>query len=524
MQSSSFNPISNSLQFQRPWIFPETHFTLGIRVPNKPRFRLTPRIVIRTSRTRYRADEGLDDTPGPSTPVRFPVVLLRSGRVSQYVWDGFSLQLVGVDGGASSVSFDFVDGFRTMYRACGLAVKGFFIPKNVSEHYVLYVKWKFLHRVFSSALQVIATQAMFRAIGVGRTRSLASAAALNWVLKDGLGRLSRCIYTATIASSFDTNLKRVRFSTAILFSLSIGVELLTPAFPQYFLLLASIANIVKQISLGCYLSTASAVHRSFAVTDNLGEVSAKAQIQSVCFDNLGLILAVLLNFLSKNDQRLQAALPFVVYPIFAAMDLFGTYQGLKHVHLQTLTKDRLEIILCTWIEQGYVPTPAEVSEMEGIDLLCRKGKVSWPIRIGCLNLESQIPKLSMLAMRSVCNKDYYFICMDVFCRGLTTNTHGILLCLREGARAADISMGLLQACFIRKVIVSNTSVWDKEIMKGINFSDAMAKEWVGLVGDSKKYAEENGCNLLKQMSSLGWAVKNVLLSTNEQIRYSFVDD
>ena len=36
--------------------------------------------------------------------------------------------------------------------------------------------------------------------------------------------------------------------------------------------------------------------------------------------------------------RLQAALPFVVYPIFAAMDLFGTYQGLKHVHLQTLTK------------------------------------------------------------------------------------------------------------------------------------------------------------------------------------------
>ena len=74
------------------------------------------------------------------------------------MWDGVSLQLVGVDGGASSVSFDFDDGFRTMYRACGLAVKGFFIPKNVSEHYVLYVKWKFLHRVFSSALQVIATQ------------------------------------------------------------------------------------------------------------------------------------------------------------------------------------------------------------------------------------------------------------------------------------------------------------------------------------------------------------------------------
>lgn len=50
-------------------------------------------------------------------------------------------------------------------------------------------------------------------------------------------------------------LKRVRFSTSVLFSLSIGVELLTPVFPKYFLLLASVANIAKQISLACYLAT-----------------------------------------------------------------------------------------------------------------------------------------------------------------------------------------------------------------------------------------------------------------------------
>jgi hypothetical protein len=105
---------------------------------------------------------------------------------------------------------------------------------------------------------------------------------------------------------------------------------MTPVFPQYFLLLASIANIAKQISLSCYLATGSAVHRSFAVADNLGEVSAKAQvsltnllelfyhlyhthglilfvtfqIQTVCFDNLGLLLAVLLNMLFQHNQRL----------------------------------------------------------------------------------------------------------------------------------------------------------------------------------------------------------------------------
>lgn len=55
---------------------------------------------------------------------------------------------------------------------------------------------------------------MFRAIGIGYSRSLPAAAALNWLLKEGLGRLSRCIYTASLASAFDTNLK-VFYSTVI---------------------------------------------------------------------------------------------------------------------------------------------------------------------------------------------------------------------------------------------------------------------------------------------------------------------
>ncbi|KAK7840169.1 protein root uvb sensitive 4 [Quercus suber] len=361
-----------------------------------------------------------------------------------------------------------------MFRLCSSAVQDFFITKQVSGNYMDYVKWKLLHRVFSSALQVLATQCSLPNpftvemktcyvwfLRIGYSRSLPSAAALNWVLKDGLGRLSRCIYTAGIASAFDTNLKRVRFSASVMFSLSIGVEPLTPVFPRYFLLLASVANIAKQISLASYLATNTAIRRSFAIADNLGEVSAKAQIQTVCFDNLGLLLAAVLNILPKNNQSLQAGLPFVIFPIFSAVDLFGIYQGLKHVHLQTLTKDRLEIILNIWIESGYVPSPAEMSKEEGIDFLCSKvhinseaytqllrfesDKTIWPIRIGCLNPKDQIPMLSMMAMQYSRGEDYYFICMEIFCKGAKrTKQHGILLCLREGAGTEDIIMGLLQ--------------------------------------------------------------------------------
>lgn len=101
---------------------------------------------------------------GPNPVVRLPVVITRSGEVSRYVWDGNCLRLVsfgGGDSGYSSVPFyldDFGGGSRRAARVCGKAVRDFFLPKQVTSNYVEYVKWKFLHRVSSSALQVIATQ------------------------------------------------------------------------------------------------------------------------------------------------------------------------------------------------------------------------------------------------------------------------------------------------------------------------------------------------------------------------------
>ncbi|KAL1219080.1 Protein root UVB sensitive 4 [Cardamine amara subsp. amara] len=450
---------------------------------------------------------------------RLPIVIKRSGKVSRYLVKEDSLELLCVDDDTTSFGFGFDDGFLKLIKLLSSVVKDFFIPKQVNENYISYVKWKFLHRVFSSALQVLATQAMFRAIGIGQSRSLASSAAFNWILKDGLGRLSRCVYTASLASAFDTNLKRVRFSTSVLFSLSIGVELMTPVFPQYFLLLASIANIAKQISLSCYLATGSAVHRSFAVADNLGEVSAKAQIQTVCFDNLGLLLAVLLNMLFQNNQRLQASLPFILYPIFSTFDLLGIYQGLKHVNLQTLTKDRLEIILERWIEFRQVPSPAEVSEEEGIDLLGRRGsKRVCPIRIGCLDPKAQIPTLSIMAMQSLCNDDGYFITLELSSQGLRrTSKQGIVICLREGANSVDVITSLLQTCYIRKAIGGTNRIK----RRGISFSDLTLQDWSLLAEESKRAAQDDITALNKQMQEQGWIVKNVLLSAEEQVRYIF---
>uniref|UniRef100_A0A7N0UY04 Protein root UVB sensitive 4 n=1 Tax=Kalanchoe fedtschenkoi TaxID=63787 RepID=A0A7N0UY04_KALFE len=475
---------------------------------------------IRTASVHYGYDNrlGIENISSPqpnsfqSLPAALPLVIRTKGTALRYFWDGSRLQLVPLD--VSSFDHPVASSFF-------LALRNIFVPLTVADNYIPYLKWKCLHRVFSSALQVLATQAMFRAIGIGCSRSFASAAAFNWVMKDGLGRLFRCIYTATLASAFDTNLKRVRFSTSIIFSLSIGLEMLTPAFPQYFLLIASIANTAKQISLACYLATNSAVHQSFAIADNLGEVSAKSQIQTVTFDNLGLLLAALLNILCKNNERLQAGLPFVAFPIFSALDLVGIYQGLKHVHLHTLTKGRLEILINTWIQLGQVPSPAEVSKVEGIDLFGIKGKESWPVRIGVLDSTEDVSSmLSVLAMQSLSNEDFYLICLENLSTGFKRSCNlGILLCVREGASTRDLILGMMQASYLRKKLL----FYHHKMNNAKNHPSEMNKsEWFEYLRDSKQSAEADVDLFIEQMPILGWSAKNILLSTGERDRYIFV--
>nr|XP_010910651.1 protein root UVB sensitive 4 isoform X2 [Elaeis guineensis] len=518
---SAFHLNVHSHLHQSPWHHRKTPgFRSSIDQSNsvRPNLSLPPKNPIFSKPSKFSSRFKLGEIEGCEgrSLLPLPIVVHRSGKSSRYLWEGAHLQLVGFDREPAD-GFRSGDGFQRLFQMLGEAIRNLFVPRQVQDNYMGYLKWKLVHRVSSSALQVLATQAMFRAIGIGSSHSLPSAAALNWVLKDGLGRLSRCIYTASVGSAFDTNLKRVRFSTSALFILSIGIELLTPAFPQYFLLLATVANIAKSVSLAAHLATGSAIHRSFAITDNLGEVAAKSQIQTVCFDNLGLLFAALLNILCKINQRFQGGLP-LVYPIFAAVYLFAMFQGLKFVHLQTLTKDRLEIIINMWLCSGVVPSPAEVSSKESMDILMNKGSKPWPIRIGCLDPKDSSSMVSILTIPSLSHEDLYFICMETSQKGLMRKQLGILLALLETAASSDVIIGLLQACLIRRTLLARSS----SICNSSSTEDSMLAEWFKVVEDSKLHAIRESTHLIEELQRAGWVVKNILLNSQEQIRYSLV--
>lgn len=81
----------------------------------------------------------------------------------------------------------------------------------------------------------------------------------------------------------------------------------------------------------------------------------------------------------------------------------------------------------------------------------------------------------------------------------------------------------MQACYLRKVLHLNQSKWES-MVEANDLSDSVLKEWFKLLEDCKKRAQGDLSLLNEHMLELGWAVKNILLSKQEQARYSFVED
>lgn len=81
---------------------------------------------------------------------------------------------------------------------------------------------------------------MLYAVGLGKG-AIPTAAAINWVLKDGIGYLSK-IMLSKFGRHFDVHPKGWRLFADLLENAAFGLEMLTPAFPHYFVIIGAAAG------------------------------------------------------------------------------------------------------------------------------------------------------------------------------------------------------------------------------------------------------------------------------------------
>lgn len=228
-------------------------------------------------------------------------------------------------------------------------------PNSVDKGYKEFASYCFLANVCGSTAMVLSTQTLLLAVGVGSASSAPMAGALNWVMKDGIGQLGGVLFASRITSNatgntIDKDPKRWRMVSALSMDGATLLEICSPLVPGYFLPIASIANIGKNIGFLTASASRAALHQSLAMRDNLGDITAKAGSQSIAASLVGTGVGICLSPLIGEDY-IYITTGFIC---LSSVHQFCTYKSLKAVALKKLNRHRLVIALDLFLHNANV--------------------------------------------------------------------------------------------------------------------------------------------------------------------------
>eukprot|EP01032_Pedospumella_encystans_P017618 gene17618-20071_t len=224
-------------------------------------------------------------------------------------------------------------------------------PNSVRKGYSTFITGQIVSNTLSTAAGVLSMQSLLYAMGLGMGFGLGTAplaATLNWVIKDGLGQLGGVIFASFVSNRFDADPKRWRLTATVAMDSASFIELLTPLAPSYFLLIASVANVAKNISFLAASASRAAIHKSFALQENLADVTAKTGSQSIVSSLIGTSLGVSLSTLVAANIATapgQYEATVGLYCVLSSVSIAVTYWSLKHVTITSLSQQRLDYVL-----------------------------------------------------------------------------------------------------------------------------------------------------------------------------------
>lgn len=310
-------------------------------------------------------------------------------------------------------------------------------PDSVTPSYVPYMSWRALKHFFGGAMGVFTTQTLLSSVGVSRNRATPGAVAINWILKDGAGRVGKMLF-ARQGKKFDYDLKQLRFAGDLLMELGAGVELATSIAPQLFLPLACAANVAKNVSAVTSTSTRTPIYKAFAKGENIGDVTAKGECVGNIADLLGTGLSIMI---AKNNPSLVST-----FALLSCGYLLSSYQEVKSVVLHTLNRARFNVAVESFLKTGRVPTLQEGNQLENIFSL------PWsrdrPIIIGSRFRDAFQEPNSYLAVQPIFQKEHYVVTYN-------PSKGNVYALLKDQAKSDDILKAAFHAHVLLHIIRSS---------------------------------------------------------------------
>lgn len=231
-------------------------------------------------------------------------------------------------------------------------------PESVTSDYLEYSLWRGVQGIAAQISGVLATQAMLYAIGLGKG-AIPTAAAVNWVLKDGIGYLSK-IMLSKFGRHFDVNPKGWRLFADLLENAAFGMEILTPAFPHLFVPIGAFAGAGRSAAALIQAATRSCFYAGFAAQRNFAEVIAKGEAQGMVSKSIGIMLGIAL----ANAVQSSTPLALASFGVITWIHMFCNLKSYQSIQLRTLNPYRASLVFSEYLLSGLVPSVKEVNDEE----------------------------------------------------------------------------------------------------------------------------------------------------------------
>ncbi|CAH1433000.1 unnamed protein product [Lactuca virosa] len=365
-------------------------------------------------------------------------------------------------------------------------------PGSVSDDYLEYMLLQFPTNVTGWICHTLVTSSLLKAFGLdysSGTTAAASAAAIRWVSKDGIGAIGRFFIGGRFGNLFDDDPKQWRMYADFIGSAGSIFDLTTPLYPAYFLPLASLGNLAKAVARGLKDPSLRVIQNHFAISGNLGDVAAKEEVWEVSAQLLGLGLGILV-----------LSTPGVVksYPVLAStwmtirlLHLWLRYLSLSVLQFDSVNLKRARILVNLHVSNSKVLGCEECNKMENI-LSWEKFSVP-QIAFGVPFSDMLVGERSGLKVKMLLKlygKEKYILVVNQ----QPFKDFETLVCFKEGATSLSVLRSLWQTYWLYK---------NQEKQKD-GFDD---------LKESLNELDDRFDNFLQQLRDVGWDIDQINLKT-----------
>ncbi|XP_073044516.1 protein root UVB sensitive 5-like [Primulina eburnea] len=258
-------------------------------------------------------------------------------------------------------------------RLCWLPtiIKDFILPAgfpdSVSDDYLDYILLQFPTNVTGWICHTLVTSSLLKAVGLGSfsgSTAAAAAATIRWVSKDGIGAVGRLFIGGRFGNLFDNDPKQWRLYADFIGSAGSIFDLSTQLYPAYFLPLASVGNLAKAVGRGLRDPSFRVIQNHFAISGNLGEVSAKEEVWEVAAELVGLGLGIL----ALDTPGISSSYPVMALTWLGMrlLHLWLRYLSLSVLRFNTINLKRARILVNSHVLHCKVPGINYCNKMEDI--------------------------------------------------------------------------------------------------------------------------------------------------------------